>query len=65
MREAFKMRRLASAIALLMLPVAVVQAQRHHYRRTTDWGQLPAGKTWGEVTSVDIAHDGTVFVFSR
>ena len=60
-----KMRRLVGAIALFLLLVAVVQAQRHHYRRTTDWGQLPAGKTWGEVTSVDIAPDGTVFVFSR
>ncbi len=58
------MRRLM-AIALLALAVATVHAQRHYYRRTTDWGQLPAGATWGEVTSVDIAPDGTVFVLSR
>ena len=58
------MRRL-TAIALLALAVTAVHAQRHHYRRTTDWGQLPPGKTWGEVASVDIAPDGTVFVLSR
>jgi len=57
--------RLLLCAALAAMCAASIDAQRHHYRRTTDWGQLPAGKTWGEVTSVDIAPDGTVFVLSR
>src|SRR5205823_6547700 len=57
--------RVLTGAALAALVVTSVGAQRHQYRRTTDWGQLPAGKTWGEVTSVDIAPDGTVFVLSR
>ena len=62
-----KTRLLGGAAVAVMLATSpmMVDAQRHHYRRTTDWGQLPAGKTWGEVTSVDIAPDGTVFVLSR
>ena len=62
-------RQLAIPIAAVSVAVALaavsLDAQRHHYRRTTDWGQLPPGTTWGEVTSVDIAPDGTVFVLSR
>ena len=57
-------RALAVAALAAMLATSA-GAQRRHYTRTTDWGQLPAGKTWGEVTSVDIAPDGTVFVLSR
>ncbi|HET9834714.1 MAG TPA: hypothetical protein VFP91_23500, partial [Vicinamibacterales bacterium] len=57
--------RLLLCAALAAICATSVDAQRHQYRRTTDWGQLPAGKTWGEVTSVDIAPDGTVFVLSR
>jgi hypothetical protein len=58
-----KTRLLLSVIAVML--ATSVDAQRHQYRRMTDWGQLPPGKTWGEVTSVDIAPDGTVFVLSR
>src|SRR5207244_6104833 len=57
--------RMLTGAALAALVVTSAGADRHHYRRTADWGQLPAGKTWGEVTSVDIAPDGTVFVLSR
>ena len=56
---------IAAVAAALTLAAAALDAQRHTYRRTADWGQLPAGTTWGEVTSVDIAPDGTVFVLSR
>ena len=62
-RTAMKTRLLLSVIAVML--ATSVDAQRHQYRRMTDWGQLPPGKTWGEVTSVDIAPDGTVFVLSR
>jgi streptogramin lyase len=56
---------IAAVYVVVTLAVVSLDAQRHTYRRTTDWGQLPAGTTWGEVTSVDIAPDGTVFVLSR
>jgi hypothetical protein len=56
---------IAAVCVVVTLAVVSLDAQRHTYRRTTDWGQLPAGTTWGEVTSVDIAPDGTVFVLSR
>jgi len=40
-----KTRLLLSVIAVML--ATSVDAQRHQYRRMTDWGQLPPGKTWG------------------
>jgi sugar lactone lactonase YvrE len=57
----------AVAVATLAIVAAVasLDAERHHYRRQTDWAHLPPGITWGEVTSVDVGLDGSIFVFSR
>jgi hypothetical protein len=52
-------------LAVIVAASAGVDAQRHHYRRDSAWAQLSGGATWGEVTAVEVAADGNVFVLSR
>jgi sugar lactone lactonase YvrE len=52
-------------VAVVAASASTLDAQRHHYRRQTDWAQLPPGVTWGEVTAVEVAPDGNVFVLWR
>jgi sugar lactone lactonase YvrE len=35
------------------------------YRPGVDWGQLPAGRTWGSSASITTAPDGTIWVVDR
>jgi len=56
---------LALFAAALSVSAVTVAAQRHHYRRDEGWAKLPAGVTWGEVTAVEPAPDGTIYVLSR
>jgi len=35
------------------------------YRAGVDWGQLPAGRTWGSSASITTAPDGTIWVVDR
>src|SRR5579864_3613961 len=35
------------------------------YQACKSWGQLPAGRTWGNVTGVGIDHHGNVWVVDR
>ena len=61
------MKTLAAPLVLAAIIAAApsLDAQRHQYRREVGWAQLPAGTTWGEVTAVEVAGDGSVFVLSR
>jgi sugar lactone lactonase YvrE len=52
-------------VAALAATAVTLGAQRHRYRRDTTWAQLPPGVTWGEVTAVEVAPDGNIFVLSR
>jgi sugar lactone lactonase YvrE len=57
--------RVAAAALAIVASVHSVDAQRHRYRRDVTWAHLPSGTTWGEVTAVEVAADGNVFVLSR
>ncbi len=35
------------------------------FRPTYEWGELPAGRTWGSTSAVDIAADGNIWVAER
>jgi len=49
-------------------PVSLLGARNdlpNPYREGVDWGQLPAGRTWGSTASVTTAPDGTIWVVDR
>jgi DNA-binding beta-propeller fold protein YncE len=56
-------RAVLAAVVLLSAPVL---AQENPYRTVENWAQLPAGRTWGSTSAVDIDRDGkSVWVAER
>jgi sugar lactone lactonase YvrE len=58
----------ALVTALLMLAAPHLTAQSvttNPYRPTYGWGELPAGRSWGSTSAIDIAADGNIWVAER
>jgi len=54
------------AIALLTLGAgAPLGGQPNPYTTIEKWGQLPAGRTWGSTSAVDVAPNGHIWVAER
>jgi sugar lactone lactonase YvrE len=59
-------RRFALAFAGLLGATALGAAQPNPYRTVEDWAKMPAGRTWGATSAVDIDKDGrSVWVAER
>jgi sugar lactone lactonase YvrE len=55
-----------TAIALFTAPMLFALAQPNPYTAVENWAQMPAGRTWGSTSAVDIDPDGTsVWVAER
>ena len=44
---------------------ASITAQPNPYQTIEKWGQLPAGRTWGATSAVDVAPNGNLWVAER
>jgi sugar lactone lactonase YvrE len=61
--QSFARRGFFAAFGLL---VAGVAAQDNPYRPVPDWAQMPAGRTWGATSAVDVDPDGrSIWVAER
>jgi len=58
-------RRLAAAAALVVAASTPTVTQPNPYTAIEKWGQLPAGRTWGSTSAVDVAPDGHIWVAER
>jgi sugar lactone lactonase YvrE len=56
---------LAVTAALVVTAAAPIATQPNPYTAIERWGQLPAGRTWGSTSAVDIAPDGHIWVAER
>jgi sugar lactone lactonase YvrE len=56
---------LTVAAALTLLLSAAAGSQPNPYTTIEKWGQLPAGRSWGSTSAVDIAPDGHIWVAER
>jgi sugar lactone lactonase YvrE len=57
-----------SGVAAALGAALVVTAQSqttNPYRPLYGWGELPAGRTWGATSAIDIAKDGNIWVAER
>jgi hypothetical protein len=63
-----------AVVAMLAVTAGAVYSQSREpinslpnpYRSITDWGKMPAGRTWGSTAGVDVDHDGaSVWVAER
>lgn len=63
------LRRLAATFASLAIVIAVLgsvsPAQENPYKPVDNWAQLPAGRTWGSTSAVDIDPKGNIWVADR
>ena len=60
----------ATALALIGVSAGLAasnepQAQPNPYRIINDWAKLPEGRTWGQVATVDIGRNGSVWILER
>ena len=53
------------ATALLLAGGSQLLGQPNPYSTIEKWGQLPAGRTWGSTSAVDVAPDGQIWVAER
>jgi sugar lactone lactonase YvrE len=53
------------ATALLLAGGSQLLGQPNPYSTIEQWGKLPAGRTWGSTSAVDVAPDGHVWVAER
>ncbi len=61
-----KGRPIGRALAGLVLALAAVAAQPNPYKTIEGWAKMPAGRTWGSTSAVDIDPDGrSVWVAER
>ena len=56
-------RLLIMALAIVVAPFVV--AQDAAWRTITGWAQMPAGRTWGSTSTLDVDRGGNVWVFER
>lgn len=54
-----------SIVALAATLAGNAYAQANPYNACESWGQLPEGRTWGNVTGVGVDHHGNVWVVDR
>ena len=55
---------MTAAVALVALAAAPARTA-DSYEKVEGWAKLPAGMEWGQVISVDMAPDGTIWAFHR
>jgi streptogramin lyase len=55
----------AAAAVALAQSGAPPNSQPNPYRTIENWGQLPAGRTWGSTSAVDQDRDGNIWVAER
>jgi streptogramin lyase len=65
-----QMRALKFALAPILVALAAIlagnaYAQANPFKACEAWGQLPAGRTWGNVTGVGVDHHGNVWAVDR
>ena len=58
-------RTLIVATALSVAAGVPTGTQPNPYTTIEKWGQLPAGRTWGSTSAVDVAPDGHIWVAER
>jgi sugar lactone lactonase YvrE len=58
-------RTLTAAAALVVAAVAPARTQLNPYTTIEKWGQLPAGRTWGSTSAIDVAPNGHIWVAER
>ncbi len=60
------MRRTCLAAAAAVAATAILAAQDNPYRTVEGWARMPAGRTWGSTSAVDIDRDGrSIWVAER
>ena len=59
------LRSTAVAAAAVIGVGAALTAQPNPYQTIEKWGQLPAGRTWGSTSAVDVAPNGNLWVAER
>lgn len=52
-------------VALFILAAPFVVAQDAAWRTLSGWAQMPAGRTWGSTSTLDVDRSGNVWVFER
>jgi DNA-binding beta-propeller fold protein YncE len=57
------LRKFIVVISLLAAPLVV--AQDAAWRAMSGWAQMPAGRTWGSTSTLDVDRSGNVWVFER
>src|SRR5215469_1476870 len=72
MRSAGRVRLLVLAVAGLNVSLGMFaqgdappNSQPNPYGTVENWGKLPAGRTWGSTSAVDIGPDGSIWVAER
>jgi len=55
----------AIAVLLAALPAARAQTLPDPFRAVEGWAKLPAGRTWGSLTAVDVDRNGNVWAAER
>jgi DNA-binding beta-propeller fold protein YncE len=58
-----RLRILIISLSTLMVPL--VLAQDAAWRAIANWAQMPAGRTWGSTSTLDVDRSGNVWVFER
>ena len=56
---------LTDGLATAQPDVAAVNDRPNPYTTIEGWAKMPAGRTWGSTSAVDIAADGTIWVAER
>jgi sugar lactone lactonase YvrE len=54
-----------AVLTLLIGAAAPITGQPNPYTTIERWGQLPAGRTWGSTSAVDVAPNGNLWVAER
>jgi DNA-binding beta-propeller fold protein YncE len=52
-------------VVLSLLAAAFAAAQDAAWRTIANWAQMPAGRTWGSTSTLDVDRGGNVWVFER
>ena len=64
-RFSARLTSIAFAGAVVIGVGATLTAQPNPYQTIETWGQLPAGRTWGATSAVDVAPNGNLWVAER
>jgi sugar lactone lactonase YvrE len=55
----------AAIVVMAALPGAEAQVLPNPYRAVEGWAKLPAGRTWGSTSAVDVARNGHIWTAER